>query len=128
MSSDQAVKKSNWPTYIWIFGVIFAFAFVFLIWALGPNLKHFTDTLIQRNDLSWYYWKLPLRNFWTMNIVWTLYLANQISMWAIIYFAQKNRYGFLIQKQSWSHKIRRLRISNNSKLRFSTPNRNPVVF
>jgi hypothetical protein len=95
MSSDQAVKKSNWPKYIWIFGVIFAFAFVALIWALGSNLKPFTDTLIQRNDLSWYYWKLPLRNFWTMNIVWTLYLANQISMWAIIYFAQKNRYGFL---------------------------------
>ena len=95
MVTNQEIKKSKSPTYVWIFGVIFAFAFVALIWLLGPNLKQFTDTLIQRNDLNWYYWKLPIRNFWTMNIVWTLYLANQISMWTIIYFAQKNRYGFL---------------------------------
>jgi hypothetical protein len=67
---------------------------VILIWALGPSLSHFTDTLIQRNDLSWYYWKLPIRNFWGMNIVWAMYVANQVSIWAIIYFAQKNRYGF----------------------------------
>jgi hypothetical protein len=91
---NQEVKKQNWPKYIWIFGVLFAFSFVILIWALGPNLKQFTDTLIQRNDLSWYYWKLPTRNFWAMNTVWILYLANQISIWAIIYFAQKNKYGF----------------------------------
>jgi hypothetical protein len=29
-----------------------------------------------------------------MNIVWAMYLANQISIWAIIYFAQKNQFGF----------------------------------
>jgi hypothetical protein len=86
--------QSNRAKYIWLFGVIFAFSFVFLIWALGPNLKHFTDILIQRNDLSWYYWKLPTRDFWGMNIAWTMYLANQISIWAIIYFAQKNQFGF----------------------------------
>jgi hypothetical protein len=83
-------QPSNKPKYIWIFGIIFAFTFVFIIWYFAPNLKHFTDTLIQRNDLNWYYWKLPTRNFWTMNIVWVLYLANQISMWTIIFFAQKN--------------------------------------
>jgi hypothetical protein len=90
----QEAKKANWQKNIWIFGVIFAFSFVFLIWALGPNLKQFTGTLIQRNDLSWYYWKLPARDFWGMIITWTMYLANQISIWSIIYFAQKNRHGF----------------------------------
>jgi hypothetical protein len=87
-------SRFNAARYIWLFGVVFAFSFVFLIWALGPNLKHFTDTLIQRNDLSWYYWKLLIRDFWGMNIVWAMYLANQISIWAIIYFAQKNQSGF----------------------------------
>ena len=94
LPKDSQPQKANWAKYVWVFGVAFAFAFVLLIWALGPNLKHFTDILIQRNDLSWYYWKLPIRDFWGMNIVWILYLVNQISIWAIIYFAQKNRYGF----------------------------------
>jgi hypothetical protein len=87
-------NTTNKVKYVWIFGVLFAFTFVFLIWLLAPNLKHFTDTLIQRNDINWYYWKLPTRDFWTMNTVWALYLANQISIWTIIYFAQKNSYGF----------------------------------
>jgi len=88
------VKSTSKAKYVWIFGVFFAFAFVFLIWLLAPNLKHFTATLIQRNDITWYYWKLPIRDLWTMNAVWALYLANQISIWSIIYFAQKNKYGF----------------------------------
>jgi hypothetical protein len=87
-------QKANSAKYVWAFGVLFAFSFVFLIWALGPNLKHFTDTLIQRNDIWWYYWKMPARDFWGMNIAWAMYLANQTSIWAIIYFAQKNRFGF----------------------------------
>lgn len=87
-------ENKNRAKYIWVFGVVFAFSFVLLIWALGPDLGHFTDTFINRNDIWWYYWKLQVRDFWGMNIVWTLYLANQISIWATIYFAQKNRFGF----------------------------------
>jgi hypothetical protein len=93
--NPEIQKTSNQSRYVWLFGVIFAFGFVALIWALGPNLTHFTQTLIDRNDLSWYFWKLPMRDFWAMNIVWVMYLAHQISIWAIIYFAQKNKYGFL---------------------------------
>jgi hypothetical protein len=29
-----------------------------------------------------------------MSIAWTMYLAHQVSIWAIIYFAQKNQFGF----------------------------------
>jgi hypothetical protein len=94
MQVEPRALSRKTPKYIWLFGVAFAFGFVVLIWALGPNLKHFTDTLILRNDLSWYYWKLPSRDFWTMNIVWALYLVHQISIWVAIYFAQTNRYGF----------------------------------
>jgi len=94
MKVESKVLEKNAPKYLWIFGVVLAFGFVFLIWALGPNLNHFTNTLILRNDLAWYYWKLPSRDFWTMNIVWALYLVHQISIWAIIYFAQTDRYGF----------------------------------
>jgi hypothetical protein len=91
-SNNQANK--NIAKYVWIFGVLFAFSFVLLIWALGPNLSRFTSILIQRNDLSWYYWKLPTRDFLGSTIAWVLYLANQISIWAIIYFTQTNRYCF----------------------------------
>ena len=82
------------PKYVWIFGVLFAFGFAFLIWLLGPYLKHFTDTFILRNDLDWYYWKLPLRDFWGMSIVWAMYLGHQLSIWVAIYYGQKNRNEF----------------------------------
>ena len=94
MEIEKNQNQANWSKYIWVFGLLFAFGFVFLIWALGPNLTHFTDTLIDRNDLSWYYWKLPIRDFWGMNVTWLMYSVNQISIWSIIYFAQKNKYGF----------------------------------
>jgi hypothetical protein len=93
-TKTQDPLKPSLAKYIWLFGVVSAFSFVFLIWVLGPNLKHFTDNLIRRNDIWWYYWKLPTRDFWSMNIAWVMYIAHQISIWAIIYFAQKNRFGF----------------------------------
>ena len=80
--------------YVWAFGVLFAFCFSFLIWILGPYLKQFTDTLILRNDLSWYYWKLPIRNFLGMVIVWAMYLGHQFSVWITIYYRQKNLHNF----------------------------------
>ncbi len=86
--------KPNVAKYLWAFGVLFAFVFTFLIWTLGPYLKHFTDTFILRNDLWWYYWKLPVRNFWGMFIVWAMYLGHQFSIWITIYYAKNNRNGF----------------------------------
>ena len=64
------------------------------IWLVGPNLKHFTDSLLPDQGASWYYWKLPSPDFWTMVIVWSLYILHQFSIWIIIYFASKNLYGF----------------------------------
>lgn len=94
--TDQNVESTSRSAakYVWAFGVLFAFGFTFLIWALGPYLKHFTDTLILRNDLWWYYWKLPVRDFGGMLAVWALYFGHQLSIWLVIYCAQKNRHGF----------------------------------
>lgn len=83
--------------YVWAFGVVFAFCFTAVIWVLGPFLKPFTDTLLLRNDLSWYYWKLPVRDAVGMGIVWALYLGHQISIWVTIYYAQHNRHNFRLQ-------------------------------
>ena len=62
----------------------------------GPNLAHFTQTLIDRNRLVMVFLRnSPCGTSRAMNIVWVMYLAHQISIWAIIYFAQKNKYRFL---------------------------------
>ena len=74
--------------------MIFAFLFTALIWFLGPDLDRFTSTLLHRNDISWYYWKLPVRDAMTMAIAWTMYLANQLLIWIVIFYAQRNINGF----------------------------------
>jgi len=91
-SSD--IIRPRFARNVWIFGVLFAFGFTFLIWLMGPRLDHFTDTFILRNDISWYYWKLPVRDFWGMIIAWTMYLSHQFLIWMTILYAQKNRNGF----------------------------------
>ena len=93
--SSATDKKRTRVKYVWLLGIIFAFVFSFIIWALGPYLNHFTERLILRNDLNWYYWKLPERDFLGMTICWILYLAHQISIWTCIYFGQKNKFGFI---------------------------------
>lgn len=82
--------KSKKAAYVWLGGIIFGLLFTILIWLLGPNLNHFTSTLLLINNANWYYWKLPERNFLTMAIVWVFYLANQFLIWGAIYWAQKN--------------------------------------
>jgi hypothetical protein len=76
--------------YLWAGGIIFAILFSILIWLLGPNLNHYTAILLPDQGSSWYYWKLPTRDFWTMNIVWIFYIVNQVLIWGVIYWAQKN--------------------------------------
>lgn len=80
--------------YVWVFEVLFAFGFSFLIWMLGSYLRRFTDTFVLRNDIWWYYWKLPVRDSWGMLFVWAMYLGHQFLIWTVIYLAQTNRNGF----------------------------------
>jgi hypothetical protein len=93
--SDQGINnKSRSALYLWLFGLLFSFFFTTLIWLLGPELRHFTDTFLPDRGASWYYWQLPSRDSLVMVIVWALYLAHQFSIWAAIYFAYKNLHGF----------------------------------
>ena len=82
--------KSKTAVYVWGGSIIFGLLFTLLIWLLGPNLNHFYAILLPDQGSSWYFWKLPSREFWTMAIVWIFYLANQFLIWGAIYWAQKN--------------------------------------
>lgn len=91
MEVKKRLESSSKPAiYVWFGSIIFAVLFTILIWILGPNLDHFTATLLPINNLNHYYWKLPDRNFWTMTIVWGMYISNQLLIWGAIYWAQKN--------------------------------------
>ncbi|NYT01050.1 MAG: hypothetical protein GKB99_04935 [Methanocellales archaeon] len=94
MNSNDIDSKSSSALYLWAFGLIFAFCFTIFIWLLGPNLNYFVDSLLPDQGSSWYYWKLPSRDFWGMSIVWVLYLGHQFSIWIAVYFGQRDLKGF----------------------------------
>ena len=94
MTARSIDTKSRSALYLWAFGLVFAISFTVLIQVLGPNLRHFVDSFLPDQGSSWYYWKLPARDQLGMIVVWALYLGHQFSIWAAIYFAQKNLSGF----------------------------------
>jgi hypothetical protein len=67
-------------------GLLFSLAFTALIWWTGrylAGIPHLPD-----EGASWYYWKLPSPTVWSRVTAWGLYLAHQISLWGLIYYAQ----------------------------------------
>ena len=87
ISSPKLKHKAR---YTLVGCIIFSILFTIIIWLLGPNLNHFTLILLPDQGSGWYYWQLPYRDFWAMNIVWLFYFANQFLIWGAIYWAQKN--------------------------------------
>ena len=87
---NPSTSVSRGAYYTWAGAFFFAIAFTVLIWLLGSRLQPFMDTLLPDQGASWYYWKLPARDFLTMFAVWVFYLAHQFSIWAIIYQAQRS--------------------------------------
>lgn len=74
-------------------GIAFSGLFTLLIWALDYRLAGIE--LLPDTGYSWYYWKLPTPTFWTRATSWGFYLAHQLVIWVIIYYAQalrKHRY------------------------------------
>lgn len=67
-------------------GIVFSLAFTALIWWAGGRLD--SIALFPDQGASWYYWRLPNPTFWTRASAWGLYLAHQLSMWGLIYYAQ----------------------------------------
>jgi hypothetical protein len=70
-------------------GVAFAFVFTLVIW-LGESrlaaVPHLPD-----QGASWYYWKLPAATFASRASAWGLYLSQQLMIWGLIWYAQRQR-------------------------------------
>ena len=67
-------------------GIAFSLVFTALIWWAGQRLQsvpHLPD-----QGAAWYYWQLPNPTFWTRATAWGFYLAHQLVVWGLIYYAQ----------------------------------------
>lgn len=73
---------------LWV-GVVFSFLFTAVIWAAAPFLPKID--FLPDTGAAWYYWQLPHPTIWTRASVWTLYVAHQVTIWGLIYYAQKQR-------------------------------------
>ncbi len=69
-------------------GILFSLAFTALIWWAGGRLE--AVDLLPDQGMAWYYWKLPQPSFWTRATAWSFYLGHQITIWYLIYYAQKS--------------------------------------
>jgi hypothetical protein len=69
-------------------GIAFSLLFTGIIWLAGERLN--SIPLLPDQGASWYYWKLPAPTWITRATAWGFYLAHQITIWALIWYAQKN--------------------------------------
>lgn len=67
-------------------GIIFSLVFTGLIAYAGQWIDR--SMLLPDQGASWYYWKLPEPTFWTRATAWGFYLAHQLIIWGLIYYAQ----------------------------------------
>lgn len=67
-------------------GIAFSVLFTGLIWLVGGRLDNIE--LLPDSGMTWYYWQLPEPNFWSQATAWGFYLAHQLSIWGLIYYAQ----------------------------------------
>jgi hypothetical protein len=93
VKQNDAVKSANRPTRgdllaLWG-GIVFSALFTGLIWLLGSRLD--AIELLPDSGVAWYYWRLPEQNFWSRATAWGFYLAHQISLWGLIYYAQSHK-------------------------------------
>jgi hypothetical protein len=70
-------------------GIAFSFIFTAIIWWAGrflTDVPHLPDS-----GATWYYWRLARPDIWATITAWGFYAAHQITIWALIYQAQKSR-------------------------------------
>lgn len=91
----QIKAKSRTDLLVLWGGIIFSLAFTGLIWWAGGRLD--AIELLPDQGAAWYYWKLPNPTFWTRATSWTLYLAHQLAIWGLIYYAQKSKLKYSTQ-------------------------------
>ncbi len=98
----QKPKRLSPDQWAVILGVLFSALFTGLIWLLAPRLD--AIPLLPDQGPSWYYWKLPQPTFWSRATAWGFYLAHQVSLWALIYYAQvrrPHRYTAGLHRVNW---------------------------
>ena len=90
-TADKSERKVEQPRTdmraMWA-GIVFAFLFTAIIYLLGPSLDPVRATLLPDQGPSWYYWKLPSPTLATHLSAWGLYIAHQVSLWGLIWYAQ----------------------------------------
>ena len=88
-----STEAKRWPalssTQVLWAGVAFSALFTALVWALDYRLQGIE--LLPDTGATWYYWKLPAPTFWTRATSWGFYLAHQLVIWGIVYYAQTHR-------------------------------------
>jgi hypothetical protein len=75
-------------------GIAFSFIFTAIIWWAGrflADVPHLPDS-----GATWYYWRLARPDIWATITAWGFYTAHQITIWALIYQAQKSRLKYSI--------------------------------
>jgi hypothetical protein len=85
---DAILKRPRRPGHLALWGgILFSLVFAGVIWWAGQRLAsipHLPDT-----GPSWYYWKLPEPTVWSRVTSWGFYALHQVSLWALIFAAQK---------------------------------------
>jgi len=84
--SATADKAQRTALLTLVGGITFSLLFTALIWWTGQRLAaipHLPD-----EGPSWYYWKLIEPTFWSRATAWGFYALHQVSIWALIYYAQ----------------------------------------
>jgi hypothetical protein len=85
-SPANATRALGW-------GIAFSAAFTALIWWLGDlNLGGWR--LAPDRPGMWYEWQLLEPTFWSRATAWGGYVLHQVAFWAVIYYAQKQRYTY----------------------------------
>ena len=74
-------------------GILFSFVFTALIWYAGGHWLS-TGALTPERPGFWYEWQLQEPTFWTRATAWGGYLLHQVSIWWLIWTAQKVRPGY----------------------------------
>jgi hypothetical protein len=72
-----------------LIGILFSLVFTALIAFTGQRLE--SIRLLPDQGAAWYYWRLPNPTFWTHATAWGFYLLHQVTLWILIWYAQKNK-------------------------------------
>lgn len=85
-SGDTAQKTRRWDIWAMWGGILFAFLFTALIYVSAARLEAFPKLADQ--GPAWYYWKLAQPTALSHLTAWVFYLAHQVSLWGLIWYAQ----------------------------------------